>query len=177
MNSNRKKVKCLAVLAEVQQYILQNKRDPGEVAALLQPIISEAPANTDSTNEQKARSVIDKLKAEIAQGSIKGIRSIEHSTSGSSNIACETLTYDFGDLEFTVDRKRWGGEDGESWRSVSDFLCIKLIMSETMGGLKTKTRYLDLTDDDRKFLRPYFHNARNYIEKEFLDKALNFLNY
>ena len=156
MNSNRKKVKCLSVLAEVQQYVLQNKRDPGEIVALLQPIISESPG---SASENKIRQVVEKLKSEILQGKTRGKRIIdrheilEFATSGPTFILESHIVN--GDLD-----------------NMSDVLEVATSHGSFGGSLET--RYINLTDDDLKFFFPYFEKARNEIENDFLEEALNY---
>ena len=73
MSSDREKAEqrdCLAVLAEVEQYILQGKRNPKKVGKFLQSIISE-PLGGLRFGEGDDKAIIENLKMKTVSGKIK----------------------------------------------------------------------------------------------------------
>jgi len=84
VSSDSEKLRCLKILAEVEQYIHQDKRKPAEVAEILQSIIdSSIPINTLSPNllgRSSRGRIVSAIRRETEAGLIIWIYAQKHRT-------------------------------------------------------------------------------------------------
>lgn len=146
MSSDRtEKDKCLRILLEVGQYVMQEKRDPAKVGKFLQSIISE-PLGGFRFGGGDDKALIENLKMKTVSGKIKWKMLEGHSYFGPLMSDKDSIVCEEDGIHYEVSRPSQSG---------TDFL--RMFDLHTMN---TPAYVICLSAEDKKFFSMIFEGFK-----------------
>jgi hypothetical protein len=150
---DREKVRCLKILGEVFQYVLQDKRDPSRVSDLLKDIINESNESEEKKPLQldEERAIIESLIRRTKNRQIEWF--IDYGSQDGSYLICQISP----GKRFKIFKSEsfFSG----SWRHIS----FSLICEDLDQQYKTE---IPLVNNDRKFFFSIYQEVKENRERK-----------
>lgn len=153
-NRDKEKIRCLTILAEAFQYVLQDKRDPSQIIDLLKKVINK-PEEAEIP-KLKERAIIDDLIRETLKGRLKW--SVKISVGGNGeNLICQISPSQRCEIY------KYGAWFKDSWRQI---WFLRLFNG---SGHNEEWRDLPISKEDKQFFFSVYQRVKQGNEEKFLD--------